>query len=194
MRARREKHSSRSRYSSAQFIITLAVGGVLERQEGWHAVARCPARLPSCLSNAPPAVNVWYITLLLITMYVLILSNLWFRVLLLQFRCRCTGHTPLQWASRLDCPSRPCSRLSSRAIIAASSLGSENPHPSRFSRSSLVNSLALRGHLDLAFIGWLWASPQGIACHSNSRNRSSNMYIVNGPLDGTAPISQGDGN
>jgi len=29
-----------SRYNPAQFIITLAVGGALERQEGWHAVAR----------------------------------------------------------------------------------------------------------------------------------------------------------
>jgi len=31
MRAHREKRSSRSRYSPAQFIITLAVGGALER-------------------------------------------------------------------------------------------------------------------------------------------------------------------
>jgi len=46
MRARREKRSSRSRYSPAQCIITLAVGGALERQEGWRAVARRPAPPP----------------------------------------------------------------------------------------------------------------------------------------------------
>jgi len=43
MRPRREKRSSRSRYSPTQFIITLAEGGALERQEGWRAVARRPA-------------------------------------------------------------------------------------------------------------------------------------------------------
>jgi len=37
MRARREKRSSCSRYSPAQFIITLAAGGALERQEEWRA-------------------------------------------------------------------------------------------------------------------------------------------------------------
>jgi len=58
MRARREKRSSRSRYNPAQFIITLAVDGALERKEGLHAVARRPARLPSCLSNAPSTTNV----------------------------------------------------------------------------------------------------------------------------------------
>jgi len=45
MRARREKRSSRSRYSPAQCIITLAVGGALERQERWRAVARRPVQI-----------------------------------------------------------------------------------------------------------------------------------------------------
>jgi len=56
MRARREKRSSRSRYSPAQFIITLAVGGALERQEGRRTGRRattCRAVL-SKFPGSPP--------------------------------------------------------------------------------------------------------------------------------------------
>jgi len=73
MRARREKHSSRSRYQSGPVYQTLAAGSALERQKGKRAVARRPASSLTLL--AAPRSHRWLLRTIAITIHIMTLQK-----------------------------------------------------------------------------------------------------------------------